>query len=57
MPDLAAICGVCDEPVDATTVSDHMDGHGLLLPQDWKLRSWPDGTAALIEPPEEGDRG
>ena len=48
--DLQAICAVCDELVDALTVSLHMDGHGLLLPSDWQLRRWPDGGAVVIDP-------
>lgn len=52
MPDLLAICGVgtCDEPVDRLTIEDHMLTHGIIRADDWKLRSWPDGTAALVDP-------
>lgn len=52
MTELAAICGDCGEPVTGSTVHDHMDAHGRLLPQDWNLVAWPDGTAALIDPAE-----
>ena len=52
MPDLLRPCGVenCEALVDANTVSEHMDGHGLLLPQDWNLATWPDGYPVLIDP-------
>lgn len=50
MPDLCAVCGVCGEPVDGKVVSAHMDAHGLLLPQDWVLATWPDGVAILVNP-------
>ena len=52
MADLLRPCGVenCEALVDASTVSEHMDSHGLLLPQDWNLATWPDGYPVLIDP-------
>lgn len=52
MVDLLRPCGDCDELVDANTVSEHMDSHGRLLPQDWNLATWPDGYPVLIDPTE-----
>lgn len=47
----AALCGDCGEPVTGSTVGEHMDQHGRLLPDDWNLASWPDGTAVLLDFP------
>jgi hypothetical protein len=47
---LQALCGECGEAVDSRTVEAHMDAHGRLLPSDWTLTAWPDGTALIIDP-------
>lgn len=54
MSELRAVCEVCDEPVDANSVEAHMDRHGLLIPRDWRLRTWPDGAQVLLPPEEAG---
>lgn len=49
MAEVAAICGECGEAVTSATVEAHMDAHGFLLPDDWKLATWPDGVQVLVD--------
>ncbi len=59
MPKLKAICNVddCEEFVDVDNVSTHMETHGLYFPHQWKFKSWPDGTAVIVNTENKLDGG